>query len=70
MSAEVITVESRSNIIDASHVMRNYSLLVIIGLMILIGSSGSIRSFGGFPFFQLPKTPLQRQIAQQNQTKQ
>jgi predicted histidine transporter YuiF (NhaC family) len=52
MSAEVITVESRSNIIDASHVIRNYSLLVIIGLMILIGSGSSISSFGGFPYIQ------------------
>jgi prohibitin 2 len=36
------------------------------------GSNGS-RSFGGFPFFQLPKLPLpptQQQTAQQNLTRQ
>jgi hypothetical protein len=41
-------------------------------------SSGSNNSFGGFPFFQLPKTPLQQQplpptqqqTAQQNLTRQ
>ncbi|HYT45920.1 MAG TPA: hypothetical protein VEP90_26570, partial [Methylomirabilota bacterium] len=41
-------------------------------------SNGSISSFGGFPFFQLPKTPTQQQpllstqhqTLQQNQTKQ
>ncbi len=33
------------------------------------GSNGS-GSFGRFPFFQLPTTSLQRQTAQQNQTRQ
>ena len=33
-------------------------------------SSNGSCSFGGFPFFQLPTMPLQRQTTQQKQTKQ
>ena len=51
MNAEVITAESHSNIIHASHATRNCSQLLISGLMVLIGSGGSISSLGGFPFF-------------------